>query len=315
MLFRVACGPRRGYGHLVRARRLAAALDATVWISVLGDAPSMPRAGRVRQVRGGPALLDVLVPDLVVLDTPVLADARRWLRAARRRSVPIASVHDAGIAPVASDLAIDASLASSGPIPGARRTLRGPAYMVVDPAVRRRPRGGTRAGVVVIALGGGPRLGLARRIARALLAQCPHLRVRIAAGFAGGRDRRDGRIELLGARRSLASTLAGARVAIVAGGITLYEAAALGVPAVAIPVVPGQRGTVRAFSNAGAAVPVSDARTVRMASPARIAAAAAALCRSARLSARLTARGRRLVDGRGVERVAAALNRLAEVTA
>jgi UDP-N-acetylglucosamine:LPS N-acetylglucosamine transferase len=99
----------------------------------------------------------------------------------------------------------------------------------------------------------------------------------------------------------------------------LYEAAALGVPVVAIPVVPGQRGTVRAFASAGAALKVSDTRTVRVSdigtvqgpSPERIAAAAATLCRSPQLSARVAARGRELVDGKGAERVAAAIERLA----
>jgi len=45
-------------------------------------------------------------------------------------------------------------------------------------------------------------------------------------------------------------------VAVVGGGVSLYEAAALGVPAVGVPVVPAQTPTVRAFARRGAAVAV-----------------------------------------------------------
>src|SRR5690606_5029590 len=121
--------------------------------------------------------------DLLVLDTPVARDAARWVRAARRRGVPVASIHDAGIAPASSDLAIDGSLAACRAIDGARRTLLGPRFMVLDPAIART-RSDRRDDRVVIALGGGPRTGLARSSARALRKECPALRVPVAAGFA-----------------------------------------------------------------------------------------------------------------------------------
>jgi len=304
VLFRVACGPRRGFGHIVRATRLGRLLDARVWISVLGStAPGLSCRG-AQVVSGGLSLLDTVRPDLLVLDTPVARDAARWVRAARRRGVPVASIHDAGIAPASSDLAIDGSLAACRAIDGARRTLLGPRFMVLDPAIART-RSDRRDDRVVIALGGGPRTGLARSIARALRKECPALRVQVAAGFASEDARDASGVELLGARRSLAPTLARASVAIVAGGVTLYEAAALGVPVVAVPVVPGQRPAVAAFARAGAVVAVSRR------SPRHIAGAAAALVRNRSRAARLGRTARRLVDGRGAERVASALMRLA----
>ena len=65
-------------------------------------------------------------PDLalLVIDDPSRAAATPWLRAARRAGVPVVSLHDVGIAPLASDLAVDGSL-------GARR---------VDGPRRRTPR-------------------------------------------------------------------------------------------------------------------------------------------------------------------------------
>src|SRR6185295_6033720 len=54
------------------------------------------------------------------------------------------------------------------------------------------------------------------------------------------------------APNGLALELATATVAVVAGGITLYEAAALGTPVVAVAVTPEQRHTIRAFAHEGA---------------------------------------------------------------
>jgi spore coat polysaccharide biosynthesis predicted glycosyltransferase SpsG len=253
-------------------------------------------------------LLDSVRPDLLVLDTPVASDGRRWVSAARRRRITTASIHDAGIAPLSTDLAVDGSLAAPGPIRGARQSLVGPAFMVVDPAVRETPRA-VSARRVVIALGGGSRVDLARRIGEHLLRTCPGVEVQIAAGFGAGRPR-GSRLTWIGPQRSLAPVLGAAEVAVVAGGITLYEAAALGVPAVAVAIVAAQRPTVRAFVRAGAALGLPTEPTAH-----RVAALAARLLNDAAQGRALAVRGRRLVDGRGTARVADVLSRLAQVAA
>ena len=112
------------------------------------------------------------------------------------------------------------------------------------------------------------------------------------------------------------AALRSATVAVVAGGTTLYEACALGTPAVAVPVVPAQGTTVRRFVRAGLAVaspgarlPVGSDRWGRAA-----AAAALDLLTDAPRRAALAARGPRVVDGAGARRVADALRRLAHGT-
>ena len=302
IVIRVGSGPRRGYGHVVRALRLARAVDARVWLSA--DGPVPPHGHPVRILGRGIRALDHLQPDLLVLDTPVQADGLQWLRAARRRGLATASIHDRGIAPLASDLAFDGSLAARGPVRGARRSLVGSRYMIVDPAVRRtghQPQGRR----VVISLGGGSRRALAAATAARIAKHCPDTEIVIAAGFHDvAAARRSGAVRWVGPQPSLVPLLASASVAVVAGGITLYEAAALGVPPVAVPVVEAQRPTVTAFAAAGAAVssPTGD--------PAGIADAVLALMARPALCRELSARGRTLVDGRGVERVARELVRL-----
>ena len=140
VVFRVAASPRIGFGHLVRAIHLASALGVPPRVSIRGtvdaDGDSPPSRRRRAAARSRDA---VRAPDLalLVIDDPSRAAATPWLRAARRAGVPVASLHDVGIAPLASDLAIDGSL-------GARRVdglgvdaaacRLGPAYAVLPPA-------------------------------------------------------------------------------------------------------------------------------------------------------------------------------------
>jgi spore coat polysaccharide biosynthesis predicted glycosyltransferase SpsG len=101
--------------------------------------------------------------------------------------------------------------------------------------------------------------------------------------------------------------LASASAAVLAGGVTVYEAAALGVPVVAIPVVPAQAPTVRALSRAGV--------TVEATSAAAAAGAVARLMASPRLRRSMGERGAALVDGRGAGRVARHLRALMKASA
>lgn len=309
VLFRVACGPRRGFGHLVRAIRLARALETDVRIAVDGRVPPMSLPSGVSVVTGGRRLLRSLAPRLLVLDTPVAADARRWLAAARRAGVPVASVHDRGIAPVASDLAIDGSVTGPRTIAGASRTLKGPRYMIVDPRVSHRRRGRSAgAASVLIAFGGGARTHLAWRVARAVRHALPEVDIRVAGGFAPTPAIRDEHgVEWVGPKPSLVPMLASASAAVLAGGVTLYEAAALGVPAVAIPVVPAQAPTVRALSRAGV--------TLETASAAGAADAVARLMAKPELRRSMSERGTALVDGRAAGRVARHLRALMKASA
>jgi spore coat polysaccharide biosynthesis predicted glycosyltransferase SpsG len=262
-------------------------------------------------VAGGVRLLDVLEPSLLVLDTPVIADARRWTAAARRRGIRVASIHDLGIAPVPSDLAIDGSV-NAGAIAGALRTLTGPRYALVDPRCAGARHSAADEHRVLIALGGGPRRRAARRIAAAIRKIAPASRIDIAAGFSPDRaGTSDDSVRWLGPQRSLVPHFCRARVAVVAGGVTSYEAASVGVPAVALAVVPAQRRTIRGLAAAGAVVDsgvtLGTSGSVRVDEARAIAVRVRQLMLSGRRNAAAGRAGRALVDGRGIERVARAL--------
>ncbi len=98
---------------------------------------------------------------------------------------------------------------------------------------------------------------------------------------------------------------AAADLAICAGGSTMWEMACMGVPFIPIVIAENQRQAVMAMARDG--YPTVDGAAVARDLP----AAAAALAAHAGRRRELSHRGRQLVDGRGAERVCAALHELA----
>lgn len=320
-LFRVAAGPRLGFGHLRRAVSIARALGVEPHVSIRGDAAAQGAARRLgcHVVSGAAAqVLRRMHPDVLVLDDPNAPAALAWLRAARAHGARVASVHDLGIAWIPSDLLIDGSFShefrfQSDVRDGERtRLLLGPRYMPLDPDLAGTSRRGTagQAPRVLIALGGGPRRGHALDIARAILRWQPDALIRIAGGFTAGPSA-DAAIDWLPALPTLRHELAATTMAVVAGGVTLYEACALGVPSVAVAVstVSAQRHTVRAARSLD--VTEDGGALGERETPARVALLVKGLVNGPKVREMLAKRGQRLVDGRGAERVARALAALA----
>lgn len=325
LVFRVAASERIGFGHLTRGLHLAAALGVPARLSIRGSAAARATAAaRGAELLAGdsPAAVLARVPDLLVIDDPSQRAAEPWLRAARHRGVPVVSVHDLGVAPLASDLAFDGSL-------GARRVAGlghsaaacrvGARYAVLAPPIagpRARRRGLADRPSVVIGLGGGRHasagIGIARLLLAALAADSDlsGARVLLSLGFNRSAVDVPAGLELIAPER-FPEALAAATVAVVAGGTTLYQACALGTPAVAVPVVAGQRPTVRRFGRAGLAVAVLGGGRVGSPSWARaVRDAAVRVLRDPDRRRTLARRGRRAIDGRGAARAAHEVRRL-----
>ena len=307
ILFRAPAGPRRGFGHLVRCRSLARALGVRPLVALRGGAAVNEAALALGcdVVHGGPTrLLRSLAPDVLVVDDPVTADARRWMAAGRRAGCLVVSVHDLGLGCLDADLVIDGSVTKNARA-SRGTTLAGPRFALLDPSLLdedevRDPYS------VLVALGGGPRAELALDIAEAIVDAVPRATVRVAGGFVSTPARVREQITWVGPSRSLHHELARAGVAVVGGGVSLYEACAHGTPAVGVPVVAAQRPTVAAFVKRGAArgpwrgeVSAKD-----------VAEECVSLLSDAAMRRRLSRMGRRLIDGRGAFRAAAAVKRM-----
>lgn len=307
ILFRVAAGPRMGYGHLIRATVVGKAMGVRPIVALRGPAEARATAGRLgcRLVEGSvPALMRSLRPGLVVIDDPSSAAAIRFCRAVRREGVRVASIHDLGLANCGADLTIDGSLVRPGGTPTGPALL-GPRYAIVSAGTRHRP---VRSAAVLISLGGGRHRAVAWKLARAIRRARPDMRVRIAAGLApsGEIPQMDG-VTWIGPQRGLSHELSRAAVAIVGGGVTLYEACRTGTPAVALAVVAAQRPTVRGFARHNAACDGGSTGHIGVA-----AREVTRLIDHPVLRERIGRAGRALIDGQGAMRVARALARLAK---
>lgn len=309
VLFRAPAGAGRGFGHLTRSVALARALGVRPLVALRGG----QKAREAALALGADVLpsatlqtLRAIRPDVVVIDDPVARDAERWTRAARRAGAVVVSVHDLGIGGRGADLAIDGSVTRQRKTGARGKVLAGTRFAVLDPAMTRQPSGAGRAARVLIALGGGPHARRAQAIADRIAAADSGAEVRIAGGFVSAAGQSSARVRWIGAPRGLAGELARATVAVVGGGVSLYEAAAMGVPVVTVPVVRSQVPTVVAFARRRAAVAVPYDAT-----PADTADRVVRLLHDETLRRTLAKRSRQIVDGRGASRAAAAVMKLA----
>lgn len=195
--------------------------------------------------------------------------------------------------------------------------LLGPEHYVLGPSfVRVRGHGGPwGAGRVVLFFGGNDHRDFASVALPVLEArpEAPRVCVVVGAGTPDGERvaeafRGRGHEAVFGAP-DLAPVLAGADLAVVAAGNTLFDLAALGVPAAAVSTRERQRVTARHFADRGACFDLGM-------EPGEIAVnlnlALDALAADPDLARRMAEAGRAAVDGRGAARIARALARLAK---
>ncbi len=298
VLFHAAAGPRIGFGHLVRCRSLARALGVTPTTSVRGTARTRDAARALGLDVRTLGRADLAAAAVLVVDDPSPSHARAWLARARKASTPAVSMTDGRRAP-----------RGAVAVPG------GPEHVVLDRRVRRarvarlRRRRSSASRRVLVALGGGAQVFAAvRPLVAAVRRRCPGVAIAVAAGFS-----RSGPLpRLQGARwirrpQGLSRDLLRADAAVVAGGVTLYEACAIGVPSVALAVVPAQQPAIRALAARGAVVDaVSNGRVTRRA----IERTAAALAGVLEHGDALASAAREAVDGRGALRVSARIRAL-----
>jgi spore coat polysaccharide biosynthesis predicted glycosyltransferase SpsG len=298
----VAAGPRVGFGHLMRARALSSALELDAVLSLRGGRAARAAAELIAPVVDAASALDGA--DVLVVDDPKAEEGRRWIARARRAGIATVSVHDDAHVHGA-DLVVCGALGV--PVPRVTATLlHGPRYYLLDGRIAgarhlRAAAGDFTRPQIIVALGGGQHVvAVAQRLVDAIVARCPDADIAVAAGFSGRVRPALRKANWLAARTGLTRALLNADVAVVAGGVTLYEACALGVPAVAMAVVREQRRAIRAFAREGAVIDAGFSKR----SAAAAAAGVARLLGNPALRAGTVANARRLVDGRGAFRVA-----------
>ena len=261
ILFRARGRPAARLGHLVRCRSLARALGVRPLIAL----------------RGGPRVVETAVAlgcDVITrqrVERAALSCARRgrsWTTrsrptradgcGARRAGCLVVSIHDLGLGCLDADLVIDGSITRNARarqrpdawrVRNMRSSIRRHSMIVRPPTWRPRSGGPQRRRARSLRGARCARRRSARRAGATISPKRSSRRIR-RPGFASpvasraSRARKPRSIVVDWAVTSLHAELARASVAVVGGGVSLYEACAHGVAAVGVPVVAAQRPTV-----------------------------------------------------------------------
>lgn len=265
-------------------------------------------------------------PVAILIDTRIPDGLEKLIGGAKDRNIPVVSIHDLGLNPIPSDIQIDGSiLPVFEPPPGKKAYYSGTPYMVLDPPfhalhqqkklIRKKIKS------VFINLGGGDSNRYFLRLLEGLKLWAHEVEVVGAPGFARwgqeALERMDWQpVVFRWESGSIDNFLFQADLAITAGGLSAYEALCTGTPLMALSYDGFQQSTISALAEAGACVCLGPGDNL---DPARLPAALSVLERNVMERQRLSWRGRKIVDGRGAERVSQIirnliLNRLASAS-
>jgi spore coat polysaccharide biosynthesis predicted glycosyltransferase SpsG len=311
---------QRGMGHLYRGLNLADALrdhGNRVVIVVNDDA----RAVEIIRQRGFVTEVVRSYSDGLMWEEPLVKSyTPDWWINDRLDTTPAhgAIIKDSGVRLATfDDHGEGAGLATFNflamePAPVTRRgnALYGPEYIILNPEIgrlRRKERQGPPRNLL-ITLGGSDTYGVTPRVVAALSRLPDEMGVQVAAGPNFRHHR-----ELEAARESaarpvvvmyrvpdLVTVMAEADIVICSGGVTLFEAAALGLPAITIANEPHEITTAAWFEANGTSVYAGFHRDDFCG---RLTAGLEGLLSDRERLSRIGEKGKLLVDARGLDRV------------
>ena len=309
-----------GLGHAVRTSGLLALLDPRPEIVLIGQGEGLEAwfPGLRRLNCPNPETLIELCrserPDALLLDLPRYGTT--LFDAVRETGVPSICIDDWG-GEVAADLVINGTVIDAyhhyPRVPADATVLAGGAYTLIRPAFGQTPWTDPDETSLVIVIGSGER---ARDWAHLLLdgdrAGWGPVTMIVGSAFP---DRAD--FTASAARRgielrsgldaaSLASCLSQASLALITGGMVVYEALAVGVPAVVFPQLDNLVIEAEFLSTAGCIVDLGYEGGMSLPT---VSKSVSALLSDRDRRREMSRRQRAMVDGRGMERAAQAISR------
>jgi hypothetical protein len=277
---------------------------ADVSVDVLRGAPMAAQAGRLEQLgvrQGRTAAADIVLVDLP--DPNEGADAAPPAR--------LATFDDRDWFEGHAGLVIQPSLPAWGGPGQAERVLAGYAFFPIQARLRElaaaAPLVATGLPEVVVCFGGSDPADVTSRLAPAIAGGTGWSTVVIVGPDYRG-PLNDAQLSIVRDPPNLYERLAGATVAVAGAGSMKFELALLGRPGLLVAVVDDQLAVGPPFAATDAARYLGDGRTI---DPAAVGAAVAELLADEAALRAMARRGPTVVDGRGAERVAAAILELA----
>ena len=324
-------GPQTGFGHLGRCMILAGELrDCAKAVFVLR--PEDCWSGKSLMARGfeyrNIDFSDLwrhrdIHPAAILIDTRFSTGLDAFIMTARENGIPVLSLHDLGLNPVRSDIAVDGSIKGARQrdlcdLP-AQRIFAGADYMVLDPAfreLRRRPlHVGNEIRSIFIGLGGGDARNFYSLVLAGLRlwAAGAEREIEVVAmrGFVewGQDDFNEESLRPLRFRwesGSAAGFIGAVDLAVTSGGISAYEALCSGIPLFALSWDSLQQTTIDLMAEAGSCVSLGPGDDL---APEFLAGLLGKLDGDVAARKKMARRGMEIVDGRGAERVATILRR------
>ena len=326
-LIRCDGGGKYGYGHVKRMVTLARALRDREGIGAIfalngTDDAAVPirRAGFEAVMLHGNCDLETLVdansPDLLLLDGP--GGPSRGELEKLKRGVAVTAViddaHERRLAadyayypPVPAALALDWAGANTLPRVGWEWSLLGLSPQAA-PA-----HGSSSRPTVLVAMGGSDPHGLTLRMAKALSVLDSVTRIRFVIGTGMKDAQRVARglvalkknYETVEGADDLAIEYASADVALCAFGVTAYELAAVGIPAVYLGLTEDHAASAQAFADAGMGISLGVADRI---ADAEIARSVQWLLNKPAARREMRSMGLALMDGQGAARIASDLS-------
>lgn len=266
LLIRLDANHTVGLGHAVRSGALMALLGDDTEVAVVGDALDVLAgffpAARLRHLDEGlQAIISQEAPDAILVDLP-RHDAALWT-ALHQSGRPIIAIDDEG-GTVPADLVVNGTVLPryhhyTG-LPEGALVLTGAAYTLIRPEFGRTPWRGQGRATTAILIGSGERArDWAFTLAGAGVDRSTWGAITMVVGAAfPDRPRlqricREAGITLRWSlnAQAMADLLADAGVALMTGGMVVYEALAVGVPVVVFPQVPNLIPEARWFAEHG----------------------------------------------------------------
>jgi UDP-2,4-diacetamido-2,4,6-trideoxy-beta-L-altropyranose hydrolase len=334
VLFRSDASVDIGFGHLMRSVALAECLQShggRVRFLLREEAGARRVLQQARMpvtwLRSSASLDEVEEAVRQAAEPWVVIDSyeqpQRQCEAARRAGARVLVMDDLGGLGVEAQWLVNPNLDAEPswyPDANGAHLLLGAAYAMVrrellaGPRMRQPAAGPVRR--ILVTLGGSERRNRTALVLNGLNALPAEVRRRLSVDVVLGPGfRHQAQIEALAKSVGydcavhrdvvqMSALYARADLAITAAGSTVYETAFLGIPSLTLTLSANQARNASAFSRQGVAVSLGDAETL---APSMIAHHVAALMRDSEQRTAMSARGRLLIDGQGVERIRGAM--------
>jgi spore coat polysaccharide biosynthesis protein SpsF len=317
-------GGEFGYGHvkrmvaLARALRDCEGLGAVFAFNGTDDAQAIIRRAGFAAVSAGHlgSVIAAEAPELLILDGRE-GPSRAALEKLKRQVAVTAVIDDAGERRLAADLAYYPPVPDALALPWSGSNCLPRigwqwALLGLNANVQTSRAAGSRP-TLLVTMGGSDPLGLTERAAGALAGLASTFRIRFVIGggmrdgaaVAGRIARRRRNYETIEGADDLSTEYANADLALCAFGVSAYELAAHGVPAIYLGLTRDHARSASAFAEAGMGLSLGVASEV---ADADILNAVQTLMYNASARRRMHHMGLSLIDGQGAARIAADLS-------